>query len=80
MSDSRTLRAIGAAIEYESDDVVPAEIAPAYRAIFVMTGRYLAIEKKFDEALLAYHDASVIDPTNVSVEREMRLVESRTGK
>ena len=67
-------------IQYDDDDVVPTEIMPAYRAIYVMTGRYLAILKKFDEALLAYQAAMQIDPANSSVEQEMRLVESRTGK
>jgi hypothetical protein len=67
-------------VRYEDDDEVPTEIVPAYRAIFVMTGRYLAIEKKFDEALLAYRAANTIDPGNLSVEREMQLVASRTGK
>ena len=65
-------------IAYDADDVVPLEIAPAYRAIYLMTGRYLAITKKFDEALLAYRIASELDPTNSSIEQEMRLVESRT--
>jgi hypothetical protein len=64
---------------YEDDDVVPTEIMPAYRVIFMMTGRYLAIQKKFSEAMLAYRAASEIDPTNLALEREMRLVESRTG-
>jgi hypothetical protein len=67
-------------VRYEDDDEVPTEIVPAYRAIFVMTGRYLAIEKKFDEALLAYRAANTIDPANLSVEREMQLVASRAGK
>src|SRR5260370_396832 len=67
-------------IRYDDDDVVPTEIVPAYRAIFVITGRYPAIEKKFDEALLAYRAANAIDPANSSVEREMRLVASRAGK
>jgi hypothetical protein len=67
-------------IEYEDDDVVPTEILPAYRAMFVITGRYLVIEKKYDEALLAYRVANTLDPTNSSVERELRLVESRTSK
>jgi len=65
-------------IAYDQDDVVPLEIVPAYRAIFVMTGRYLAILKKYDEAFRAYKAAFQIDPTNASVEREMRMVESRT--
>jgi hypothetical protein len=67
-------------VRYEDDDEVPTEIVPAYRAILVMTGRYLAIEKKFDEALLAYRAANTIDPANLSVEREMQLVASRAGK
>ena len=67
-------------VRYEDDDEVPTEIVPAYRAIFVMTGRYLALEKKFDEALLAYRAANTIDPANLSVEREMQLVASRAGK
>lgn len=67
-------------VRYEDDDEVPTEIVPAYRAILVMTGRYLAIEKKFDEALLAYRAANAIDPANLSVEREMQLVASRAGK
>jgi hypothetical protein len=67
-------------ISYDQDDVVPLEIVPAYRAIYVMTGRYLAVLKKYDEALLAYKAASEIDPSNSSVERELRLVESRTAK
>jgi Tetratricopeptide repeat. len=45
-----------------------------------MTGRYLAILKKYDQALLAYKAAVQIDPTSPSVEQEMRLVESRIGK
>jgi hypothetical protein len=67
-------------ISYDQDDIVPLEIMPAYRAIYVMTGRYLAILKKYDEALLAYKAAVQMDPKNDSVEREMRLVETRTGK
>ncbi len=67
-------------VRYEDDDEVPTEIVPAYRAILVMTGRYLAIEKKFDEALLAYRAANTIDPADLSVEREMQLVASRAGK
>lgn len=67
-------------IRYDDDDVVPTEIVPGYRAILVMTGRYLAIEKKFDEALLAYRAANAIDPANPSVVREMQVVVSRTGK
>jgi len=67
-------------IRYDDDDVVPTEIVPAYRGIYVMTGRYLAIEKKFDEALLAYRAASAIDPANPSVAREMQVVASRAGK
>ena len=67
-------------IRYDDDDVVPAEIVPAYRGIYVMTGRYLAIEKKFDEALLAYRAASAIDPANPSVASEMQAVASRAGK
>ena len=67
-------------IEYEDDDVVPTEIVPAYRTILVITGRYLALQKKFDEALLAYHAALSLDPANASIEREIRLVESRAGK
>jgi hypothetical protein len=67
-------------IRYDDDDVVPTEIVPAYRGIYVMTGRYLAIEKKFDEALLAYRAASAIDPANPSVEREMQVVASKAGK
>jgi hypothetical protein len=67
-------------VRYEDDDEVPTEIVPAYRAIFAMTGRYLAIEKKFDEALLAYRAANTIDPANLPVEREMQLVASRAGK
>jgi len=67
-------------IHYDDDDVVPTEIVPGYRSIFVMTGRYLAIEKKFDEALLAYRAANAIDPANPSVVREMQVVASRAGK
>jgi hypothetical protein len=67
-------------IEYEDDDVVPTEIVPAYRTILVITGRYLALQKKFDEALLAYHAALSLDPGNASIDREIRLVESRAGK
>jgi len=67
-------------IEYEDDDVVPTEIVPAYRTILVITGRYLALQKKFDEALRAYHAALDLDPANASIEREIRLVESRAGK
>jgi hypothetical protein len=67
-------------IRYDDDDVVPTEIVPGYRAILVMTGRYLAIEKKFDEALLAYRAANAIDPANPSVMREMQVVASRAGK
>ena len=58
----------------------PTEIMPAYRTMYVMTGRYLAIEKKFDEALLAYHAAITLDPKNSSLESEMALVESRAHK
>lgn len=67
-------------IEYEDDDVVPTEIVPAYRTILVITGRYLALQKKFDEALLAYRAALSLDPGNSSIDREIRLVESRAGK
>jgi len=67
-------------ISYDDDDVVPMEIVPAYRGIYVMTGRYLTIEKKFDEALLAYRAASAIDPANPSVDREMQVVASKAGK
>ena len=67
-------------IEYEDDDVVPTEILPAYRTILVMTGRYLALQKKFDEALLAYRAALGLDPANASIDREIRIVESRAGK
>jgi hypothetical protein len=58
-------------VRYDSDDVVPAEIMPAYRAMYVITGRYLAVEKKLDEARLAYRAALDLDPGNASVEREM---------
>jgi hypothetical protein len=67
-------------IAYDRDDVVPTEIVPGYRAIYLMTGRYLALLKKFPEALLAYQAAMKMDPTNSSIDREMQLVESRTGK
>jgi hypothetical protein len=67
-------------VEYEDDDVVPTEIAPGYRTIFLITGRYLAIEKKFGEALPAYRAAVALDPTNSSIEREMEVVASRAGK
>jgi hypothetical protein len=67
-------------IEYEADDVVPTEIVPAYRTIMLITGRYLALQKKFDDALLAYGAALKLDPANASIEREIRLVESRAGK
>jgi Protein of unknown function (DUF2723) len=64
-------------IQYDEDDVVPVEIRPAYLRIYLMTGRYLAILKKYPEALLAYRAAVQMDPQNSSVEREMQLVESR---
>jgi hypothetical protein len=67
-------------IAYEDDDVVPTEIAPAYRAMYVMAGRYLAILKKYPEALRAYDAAMKIDPTNSATEREMRVVESQTPR
>jgi hypothetical protein len=67
-------------VRYDSDDVVPNEIMPAYRAMYVITGRYLAAEKKFDESLLAYRAALALDPGNASVEREMAKVESGAGK
>jgi hypothetical protein len=67
-------------VAYDEDDVVPTEIVPAYRGIYLMTGRYLAILKKYPEALLAYRAALQMDPKNSSVESEMQLVESRTGK
>lgn len=67
-------------IEYDDDDVVPAEIMPAYRSMYVMTGRYLAIEKKFDQALLAYRAAAALDPRNVSAQSEMAIVESRAAE
>jgi hypothetical protein len=68
------------AVGYDNDDVVPNEIMPAYRAMYVITGRYLAIDKKFDEALLAYRAALALDPGNASVEREMATVASGSGK
>jgi len=64
-------------IQYGEDDVVPVEIRPAYRAIYLMTGRYLAVLKKYPEALLAYRAAVQMDPQNPSIEREMQLVQSR---
>lgn len=67
-------------IEYEDDDVVPTEIAPAYRTILLITGRYLALQKKFDQALLPYRAALDLDPANASIEREISLVQSRAGK
>ena len=67
-------------IQYDDDDVVPTEIMPAYRAVYTITGRYLAIEKKFEEALLAYDAAVTLDPKNVSLDRERAIVESRAGK
>lgn len=67
-------------IAYDDDDVVPTEIAPAYRTMYVITGRYLGIEKKFDEAILAYEAALAIDPGNGSVERELAQMRSRAGK
>jgi hypothetical protein len=66
-------------IAYDRDDVVPTEIVPGYRAIYLMTGRYLAVLKKFPEALLAYQAAMKMDPTSSSIDREMQLVESRTS-
>jgi hypothetical protein len=67
-------------VQYEDDDVVPTEIVPGYRTMFLITARYLAIEKKFDEALPAYRAAMALDPANLSIEREMQVVASRTGK
>ncbi|MEA2338981.1 MAG: hypothetical protein QOE82_2988, partial [Thermoanaerobaculia bacterium] len=67
-------------IEYEDDDVVPTEIVPAYRTILVITGRYLALQKKYDQALPAYRAALSLDPGNASIEREMHVVESQAGK
>jgi len=67
-------------IEYEDDDVVPTEIAPAYRTPYLMAARYLAIARRFDEALPAYRAALALDPTNSMIEREMRAVAGRAGK
>jgi len=67
-------------IAYEDDDVVPMEIVPAYRTILLITGRYLALQKKFDQALLPYRAALDLDPANASIEREISLVRSRAGK
>jgi hypothetical protein len=67
-------------VGYDNDDVVPNEIMPAYRAMYVITGRYLAIEKKFDESLLAYRAALALDPGNASVEREMATIASGAAK
>lgn len=64
-------------VEYDEDDVVPNEIAPEYRAMYVMTGRYLALQRKYDQALLAYREAIAVDPTNSATEREMRVVEAQ---
>ncbi|MGH9424206.1 MAG: hypothetical protein ACRD3J_29815 [Thermoanaerobaculia bacterium] len=50
-----------------------------YRAMYLMTGRYLALLKKYSEALLAYQAAMKMDPSSSAIEQEMQLVESRTS-
>jgi hypothetical protein len=67
-------------IAYDDDDIVPTEIVPAYRTMYVITARYLGIEKKFDEAILAYKAALAIDPGNRSIEGELAQMQSRAGR
>jgi len=63
---------------YQPDDVVVTEVTPVYRGAFLMRGRYLAISKRFDEALAAYREALVLDPENSMIQREMTAVESQS--
>jgi hypothetical protein len=64
-------------VRYDEDDVVPTEVLPIYRYAYLMRGRYLGATKHRSEALAAYRDALSLDPDNETLQREMRVVESR---
>jgi tetratricopeptide (TPR) repeat protein len=63
-------------LAYESDDVVVNEIVPAYRASLVRQARYLAVARRYDEAVAEYRKALELDPRNPTIERELAVAAS----
>ena len=70
---------IDGAIPYEPDDVVLTEILPSYQMVTLVRARYLALSRKFEEALREYETALSLNPGNTMIVREIQRVQMARG-
>ncbi|HUP59221.1 MAG TPA: DUF2723 domain-containing protein [Thermoanaerobaculia bacterium] len=56
---------------YTDDDVVPKEIRPVYRAVFMLRGQHLAALREYDKSIAEYERALRFDPASYVVQNEL---------
>ena len=49
-------------VRFEKDDVVNTKILPAYTRMLTNRGKYLAMYKQYEHAILAFQEALALDP------------------
>jgi hypothetical protein len=64
-------------LAYDSGDVVVSELLPTYRSAYLVRGRYLAITKKYVEAVREYEAALALDPGNFAIQQEFNVVKAQ---
>jgi hypothetical protein len=67
-------------VRFEKDDVVNLKVLPAYTAMLVNRGRYLALFNQHERAVVAFREALALDPSLAAAREGLAKSAAKLGK